>query len=114
MTETAADAIARLYDLDLSVDPGDVDLYRALARRTGGPILELAVGSGRIAVPLAEDGHAVGGVDIDPAMLDRARARIAAAGAKVSIRAELVLADRTDAAANPPVRGDRPVPPPYL
>jgi len=55
LTETSAEAIARLYDLDLSVEPGDVDLYRALARRTGGPILELAVGSGRIAVPLAED-----------------------------------------------------------
>ena len=27
----AADAIARLYDLDLSVDPGDVELYEALA-----------------------------------------------------------------------------------
>jgi hypothetical protein len=59
LTEAAADAIARLYDLDLSVEPGDVDLYRALAKRTGGPILELAVGSGRIAVPLAEDGHLV-------------------------------------------------------
>ena len=50
--ERAAE-IARLYDLDLAEDPGDVDLYVALAQRTGGPILELAVGSGRIAVPLA-------------------------------------------------------------
>jgi hypothetical protein len=32
-------ALARLYDLDLAVDPGDLDLYRALASRTGGPIL---------------------------------------------------------------------------
>jgi SAM-dependent methyltransferase len=73
--ETAAEALARLYDLDLAEDPGDVELYRALARRTGGPIVELAVGSGRIALPLVADGYRVVGVDIDQAMLDRAGAR---------------------------------------
>ena len=71
---TAA-ALARLYDLDLVDDPGDLDLYLALAGRADGPILELAVGTGRLAIPLAEAGHAVTGVDLDPAMLDRARAR---------------------------------------
>lgn len=70
---TAAELLARYYDLDLEDDPGDLDLYLALAARTGGPILELAVGSGRLAVPLADAGHDVTGVDIDPAMLDRAR-----------------------------------------
>ena len=104
MTESAADAIARLYDLDLSVDPGDVDLYRALARRTGGPILELAVGSGRIAVPLAEDGHQVVGIDIERAMLDRARGRLAAAAPGVRARVALVEADMTDAGSNPAVQ----------
>lgn len=76
---TAA-ALARLYDLDLREDPGDLDLYRALADRADGPILELAVGSGRLAVPLARAGYAVTGVDLDPAMLARARARAADAG----------------------------------
>jgi SAM-dependent methyltransferase len=71
---TAA-ALARLYDLDLVDDPGDLDLYLALADRADGPILELAVGTGRLAIPLAEAGHLVTGVDLDPAMLDRARAR---------------------------------------
>lgn len=108
MTEAAADAIARLYDLDLSVDPGDVDLYRALARRTGGPILELAVGSGRIALPLAEDGHHVVGIDIDRAMLDRARRRIAGAPRGVGARVELVEGDMTDAAEHPGVRAAGP------
>ena len=41
------------YDLDLVDDPGDLDLYLALAERTGGPVLELAAGTGRLAVPLA-------------------------------------------------------------
>src|SRR5256885_1883193 len=78
--ETAAEALARLYDLDLTEDPGDLELYRALARRTGGPIVELAVGTGRIAAPLMTDGHPVVGIDLDPAMLDRARTRIGIAG----------------------------------
>ena len=51
-----AHALARLYDQDLADDPGDLELYFALARRTGGPILELAVGTGRLAVPIAAAG----------------------------------------------------------
>ena len=72
--ETAA-ALARLYDVDLIEDPGDVDLYLALAARTGGPVLEVAAGSGRLALPLAEAGYQVTLVDIDPAMLARAETR---------------------------------------
>ncbi len=90
--EEAAE-LARLYDLDLAVEPGDVDIYRALAERTGGPIVELCAGSGRIAVPLAEAGFAVTGVDFDPAMLDRARARAAASGPEVEARITLVEGD---------------------
>lgn len=76
---TAA-ALARLYDLDLSDDPGDVDLYLALADRADGPVIELAAGSGRLAIPLAAAGHAVTAVDLDPAMLARGRARAVAEG----------------------------------
>jgi SAM-dependent methyltransferase len=88
----AAAVLARLYDLDLVEDPGDLDLYLALAERTGGPILELAVGTGRIAVPLAAAGHDVVGVDLDPAMLARAHAR-AAATPGAAARLELMAAD---------------------
>jgi len=91
-----ADAIARLYDLDLSEDAGDVELHVALARRTGGPVVELAVGTGRIAVPLAEAGYDVVGVDIDRGMLDRARTRIASAGPEIASRIRLVEADLLD------------------
>jgi SAM-dependent methyltransferase len=90
VTGSAAEALARLYDLDLSEDPGDLDLYRALAGRAGGPVLELAVGSGRIAVPLAAGGADVTGVDLDPAMLARARAAADAAGIAVARRVTLV------------------------
>jgi SAM-dependent methyltransferase len=88
---TAA-ALARLYDLDLQDDPGDLDLYLALADRAEGRVLELAAGSGRIAIPLAAAGHPMTAVDIDPAMLERAHAR-ATAAAIPDGRLELVQAD---------------------
>jgi SAM-dependent methyltransferase len=100
-TDELADNIARLYDLDLSEEPGDVELYVALAQRTGGPIVELAVGTGRIAVPLAQEGHRVVGVDLDRAMLARARGRVAAAG--VGEHIELVEGDMVAAATDPTV-----------
>jgi SAM-dependent methyltransferase len=92
--DEAAD-LARLYDLDLVDDPGDLDLYRAMANRTDRAVLELGVGTGRLAVPLAAAGHAVVGVDRDRAMLDRARAAAAATspGADAASRLELVEAD---------------------
>ena len=75
-----ADALARLYDLDLAADPGDLDLYLAMAARTGGPVVELCSGTGRVAVPLAASGYEVTGVDIDPAMVARATHRTAGIG----------------------------------
>ena len=88
-----ARALARLYDLDLVEDPGDLDLYLALAGRTGDPILELAAGTGRLAIPLAEAGHRVTAVDLDPAMHERARAAADRAGHAAASRLELVEAD---------------------
>jgi SAM-dependent methyltransferase len=92
----AAAALARLYDLDLADDPGDLDLYLALAARADGPILELAVGTGRLAIPLAIAGYEVTGMDFDGAMLDRARARMRAAQPGVAERLQLVEGDLID------------------
>jgi SAM-dependent methyltransferase len=90
---TVAAALARLYDVDLLEDPGDVDLYLALASRTGGPILELAAGSGRVALPLAEAGYDVTLVDIDASMLARAGAAADRLGPAVRAHLDLVEAD---------------------
>lgn len=92
---TAA-ALARLYDLDLAEDPGDLDLYLALAARTRLPILELAAGTGRLAIPLAAAGHEVTAVDIDPAMLARARDRLEREPPAVRRRISLVEGDARD------------------
>ncbi|MFI5307016.1 MAG: class I SAM-dependent DNA methyltransferase [Polyangiales bacterium] len=53
----------------------DVKLYVELARRYGGPVLELGVGTGRIAIAIARAGIEVVGVDVMPSMLARARQR---------------------------------------
>ena len=90
-----AEALARLYDLDLEDDPGDLDLYLALAARADGTILELAAGSGRLAVPLAAAGHPLTAVDLDPAMIERGRARAVHAGLPDG-RLTWVAADLTD------------------
>ncbi len=90
--------LARLYDLDLQDDPGDMDLWIALADQAEGPILELMAGSGRVAVPLAQEGHAVTAVDLDGAMLARAAHRAVAAGEDVAERVRLVNGDVTSLA----------------
>ena len=65
----------------------DVPFYVELARETDGPIVELAVGSGRVAIPVAEaTGRPVLGIDASPAMLARARERAAAAGVELELR----------------------------
>jgi ubiquinone/menaquinone biosynthesis C-methylase UbiE len=57
---------------------GDVAFYLAQARRTRGPILELACGTGRIAIPLARAGFEVTGLDRAPGMLAIARGKLRA------------------------------------
>jgi ubiquinone/menaquinone biosynthesis C-methylase UbiE len=65
----------------------DVPFYVELARETEGPLVELAVGSGRVAIPVAEaTGGPVLGIDTSPAMLAQARERAAAAGVELELR----------------------------
>jgi protein-L-isoaspartate O-methyltransferase len=67
------DRLSRYYDLDFCDVAYDAELYQQLAHQSGGAVLELGVGSGRLGVPLALGGHEVLGVDNDEAMLQRAR-----------------------------------------
>ena len=65
----------------------DVPFYVELARETDGALVELAVGSGRVAIPVTEaTGRAVLGIDTSPAMLAQARERAAAAGVELELR----------------------------
>jgi SAM-dependent methyltransferase len=65
----------------------DVPFYVQLAREADGPLVELAVGNGRVAIPVArETGRAVIGIDTSPSMLEQARAAAAEAGVELDLR----------------------------
>ncbi len=84
---------AGLYEQLYRSRKQDVRYYVELARRYGGPVLELGVGSGRIAVALAQAGVEVVGVDFAPDMLVRARAHLARLPNDVRARVTLKRGD---------------------
>ncbi len=81
------EAFANRYD-EWSADmTEDVAFYVGLAREADGPLVELAVGNGRVAVPVAlATGRPVVGVDSSPAMLAQARDRAVEAGVELDLR----------------------------
>src|SRR5919198_6568371 len=77
----------------------DVPFYVGLAREADGPLVELAVGSGRVAIPVAQaTGRRVLGIDSSAAMLEQARVRAAEAGVEL----ELHQGDMRDLALDEP------------
>jgi SAM-dependent methyltransferase len=85
------DRFARFYDLDYEPFQEDVALYLGFAERTGGPLLELGCGTGRLLIPLARAGYDITGVDMSPRMLEVAQAKVDAAD--LGERVHLVQAD---------------------
>jgi len=84
---TSYDAFAPLYDAWSSHMTEDVEFYVGLASEADGPIVELAVGNGRVAVPVAKaTGRRVIGIDTSEAMLAGARERAAAEGVQLDLR----------------------------
>lgn len=94
----ASGIAVRTYDLFIESGPfaGDIDFYRGCARRFGKTVLELGIGTGRVAIPLAQDGCTVTGLDLAPAMLDLAAQRIATLPSEVAARIDLVRGDMAD------------------
>ena len=72
---SAYDRLGPAYDAWCRSVLEDIPFYVDLAVRSDGPVLELGVGSGRVAVPTALTGITVVGVDTSPAMLELARRR---------------------------------------
>jgi SAM-dependent methyltransferase len=65
----------------------DIAFYVELARRADGPLVELAAGSARVAIPVARaTGERVIGIDTSPAMLEQARTAAARAGVDLDLR----------------------------
>lgn len=82
-----------LYDLRIGGEREDVKAYIKIAAKTGGPVLELGCGTGRVAIPLALEGHEVVGIDKSERMLERARKKAEEKGA---INLKLYQADMKD------------------
>jgi SAM-dependent methyltransferase len=81
------DAFAPIYDEWAAHMTEDVPFYVELAREATGPVVELAVGNGRVAIPVARNtGRPVIGIDSSPAMLAQARERAASAGVQLDLR----------------------------
>lgn len=78
--EALYDRIAQIYDPWSASVTEDVGFYVDHARAAGGPVVELAVGTGRIAVPTAKAGVQVIGVDESEQMLAVAREHAERAG----------------------------------
>src|ERR1700730_10885223 len=85
------DRIAPFYDVEHARFDEDVDLYMNFAALRGGPLLELACGSGRLLLPLASAGYEITGVDTSAAMLDLARVALETEG--VAARCTLAQQD---------------------
>lgn len=84
---SAWDAFAVDYEKWAAAMTEDIPFYVELAREADGPVVELAVGNGRVAVPVAEAvGRPVLGIDISPAMLAQARANADEAGVELELR----------------------------
>jgi ubiquinone/menaquinone biosynthesis C-methylase UbiE len=84
------DLWAPVYDAWAADMTEDVAHYVSLAREADGPIVELMVGSGRVAIEVVlATGKPVLGIDSSPAMLDVARER--AAGLPLELRLGDVL-----------------------
>jgi SAM-dependent methyltransferase len=89
--ESAYDRIARLYDPWSRSVVEDISFYVDEAVASGGPVVELGVGTGRIAIPTAAAGIRVVGVDSSQAMLDVCAEQARAAGVESLL--ELRLGD---------------------
>ncbi len=92
------EAFADVYAAWSAQMTADAAFYVELARQADGPLVELAVGTGRVAIPVAQaTGRRIIGIDSSPAMLAQARTRAAAAGVGLDLRKgdmrELVLAE---------------------
>ncbi|HTP07430.1 MAG TPA: class I SAM-dependent methyltransferase [Anaerolineae bacterium] len=82
---------AELYDLFYDDFEEDLEMYRGFAERTGGPILEIGSGTGRVALALAAEGHTIVSLELSDAM--RAVAQRKAAELELTDRVTFIVGD---------------------
>src|SRR5438067_1056242 len=72
---------------------GDIDWYRGKALASGGPVLEVGAGSGRVTIPIAESGIPVHALDREPSMLQALRQKMAALPKEAQARIAITEGD---------------------
>ncbi|MBN2230229.1 MAG: class I SAM-dependent methyltransferase [Candidatus Thorarchaeota archaeon] len=82
------EGISEFYDY--FADNIDLPFYLDYAKQTGSPILDIASGTGRVAISLAAEGFDVVGVESSPSMLRTARKKIASLPIQVSERLSII------------------------
>jgi SAM-dependent methyltransferase len=87
-------AIAELYDFVVPYrERADVGFFVEAARASGGPVLEVGCGTGRVLIPTARAGIEIVGLDLSPHMLGVCQERLKAESDEVRSRVRLVEAD---------------------
>jgi SAM-dependent methyltransferase len=86
--------IADLYDCVVPYQARqDIDFFVEAARQSGGPVLEVGCGTGRVLIPTAAAGIEIVGLDLSPGMLDICRKRLREEPEAVRSKVRLVQAD---------------------
>ncbi len=78
----------------------DLDFYLSLAQDCGDPVLEVGVGTGRVALEFAEQGYRITGIDNSPAMIDKAREKCDTLDHASHQRLKLITADMRNFSLN--------------
>lgn len=87
---------AETYDARTLGFPGEIDFFVDRARASGGPVLEVACGTGRVSWPIARAGIDVTGIDLAPAMLEQAERKRQRERPEVAARAKFIRRDMTE------------------
>ncbi len=89
--------VADLYDhIGPYQNRPDINFFVEAAHKSGGPVLEIGCGTGRVLVPTAREGIEIVGLDLSPHMLQICRSRLDHEAPEVKARAKLVEADMRD------------------
>lgn len=87
-------SIAELYDYVVPYrNRPDVAFFVEAAKESGGPVLEVGCGTGRVLIPTAQAGVEIVGLDLSPHMLEVCRGRLKAESEEVRSRVQLVQGD---------------------
>lgn len=84
MTPSPLSGAAAWHDVECSLYGADLPLWRSLAHERGGPVLDVGAGTGRVALDLAMQGHAVTAVDSEEDLVAACAERATARGLPVT------------------------------